>query len=163
MVKVAKLLIILLGIYIPAFAGIADLEQLIADAGSKPASQIPPQLPVFKQSATNFLMESGGNIFDSNRNDGTITDDYSHYNLTQLQMVGYLRYMNTDYAFLKTPYETLKVKVGDKILNGHVVSVTSNTIQIDEIQVQNSKVYNNKIFLALSQVKAKVLPKLQVK
>lgn len=164
MVNVTKLLIFLLLATRLVFADIDDLNEMVRKISTDPVLQVPPELPVFKLPDTGYKdIESGLNLFDQNRLDGQIENDLHNFNLSQLQMVGYMYYKNVDYSFVKTPYETLKVKVGDKILNGKIIRILPNNTEIDELQVQDNKVFTNKIFLNLDQPKAKILPKLQTK
>ena len=143
-------------------ANVEDLEALVKNINNSQATQAPPELPIFKLSNTDYkTIESGGDIFDSIREPNQADNDLQSYNLNQLQMVGYLHYKNVSYAFLRTPYETLKVKNGDKINNGLIISIESSSTLIEETQSQAGKIYKNKIFLTLDQQKSKVLPKLQ--
>ncbi len=164
MANVKKIFIFLLLAWKFVYADIDDLSEIVKKISASPVVQIPPELPVFKLPETNYReVESGYNLFDQARLTGEADSDLHNYNLSQLQMVGYMHYLNVDYAFLKSPYETLKVKVGDKILNGKVVVISQKNIQIDELQVQGNKVFTNKLFLNLDQPKTKNLPKLQAK
>jgi len=97
-----------------------DLEQFVQELRSKPSINVPPVLPEFTFKPANYKMINYDNIFSQDRLDQKESDLLLNYNLDQLKMVGYLHYESRDYVFIKTPYETLKLKLGDKIKNGEI-------------------------------------------
>lgn len=146
------------------FADVSDLEQLIDELNQKPVPQIDPKLPEYKLMSTSYRSLSNNNLFDAGRINQSSDENYlNKYNLSQLQMVGFLNYQKTNYAFIKTPFETLRVKVGDKIQNGNVVAINESSLEIIERQTQGERIYDKKIFLQLNESKPKKLPKLQMK
>jgi Tfp pilus assembly protein PilP len=154
-------LLLMLGV---AFAEVIDLEQLISELNQQPVPQTIPKLPVYQLSNTSYRMLGDNNLFDEGRLDESGEENYlQQYNLSQLQMVGFLNYAKIDYAFIKTPYETLRVKVGDTIQNGKVVAINKTSLEIIERQVEGERTYDKKIFLQLNESKNKKLPKLQIK
>lgn len=128
-----------------------DLEQFVQELRSKPSTNVPPVLPEFTFKPANYKMINYDNIFSQDRLDQKESDLLQNYNLDQLKMVGYLHYESRDYVFIKTPYETLKLKLGDKIKNGEISLITPSSTQIDEPQIQDSKTFINKIMLNLDQ------------
>lgn len=159
-----RLLLGLLLILPVIFADVSDLERLIDEMNQKPVPQIDPKLPEYKLMSTSYRQLSNNNLFDAGRVNQSSDENYlNKYNLSQLQMVGFLNYQKINYAFIKTPFETLRVKVGDKIQNGNVVVINENSIEIIERQTQGERVYDKKIFLQLNESKTKKLPKLQIK
>ena len=155
---ISKLLLGLLLMLGTAFAEVIDLEQLINELNQRPVPQTIPKLPVYQLSNTSYRMLGDNNLSDSG------DENYlQQYNLSQLQMVGFLNYAKIDYAFIKTPYETLRVKVGDTIQNGKVVAINKTSLEIIERQVEGERTYDKKIFLQLNESKNKKLPKLQIK
>ena len=142
-------------------ADTSDLEQFVQELRAKPSTNIPPALPEFIFKSANYKMIEYDNIFSQDRLDRRESDILQNYNLNQVQMVGYLKYESKDYVFVKTPYETLKLKVGDKIKDGEITSITPISAQIDEPQIEDKKTYINKIMLKLDQNnQAKKQPKL---
>lgn len=159
-----RLLCCLLFILPVVFADISDLERLIDELNQKPVPQIDPKLPEYKLMSTSYRGLSNNNLFDVGRINQSSDENYlNKYNLSQLQMVGFLNYQKTNYAFIKTPFETLRVKVGDKIQNGSVVMIGESSLEIIERQTEGERVYDKKIFLQLNESKTKKLPKLQIK
>lgn len=159
-----KLLLLLLVILPVLFADVSDLEQLMSELDQKPAPKIDPKLPEYKLMSTSYRSLSNNNLFDVGRINESNDDNYlNRYNLSQLQMVGFLNYQKTDYAFIKTPFETLRVKVGDKIQSGKVVMISEMSLEIIERQTQGDRTYDKKILLQLNESKSNKLPKLQIK
>ncbi|RTL11178.1 MAG: hypothetical protein EKK54_08360 [Neisseriaceae bacterium] len=134
-----------------AMADTSDLEQFVQDLRAKPSTNIPPALPEFTFKPANYKMIEYDNIFSQDRLDRRESDILQSYNLNQVQMVGYLKYEGKDYVFIRTPYETLKLKVGDKIKDGEVSLITPVSAQIDEPQIEDKKTFINKIMLKLDQ------------
>ncbi len=132
-------------------ADTSDLVQFVQDLRAKPSSNAPPVLPEFRLKPTNYKMVEYDNIFSQDRLNRRESDILQNYNLNQVQMVGYLKYESKDYVFVKTPYETLKLKVGDKIKDGEISLITPVSAQIDEPQIENKKTFINKIMLKLDQ------------
>jgi|GEM_PF-2652486 len=158
---ISKLLLGLLLMLGVAFADIVDLEQLISDLNQLPAPQTIPALPVYQLSNTSYRMLGDNNLFDSGRIGESGEENYlQQYNLSQLQMVGFLNYAKTNYAFIKTPYETLRVKVGDMIQSGKVMMINKTSLEIIERQVEGERTYDKRILLQLNESKNKKLPKL---
>lgn len=148
-----------------AYADITDLEQLIVELQNKPVSAFPPKMPEFKPESTNFTPFGSLDFFSQDllEESNTTTNYLLKYNLNQIQMVGYMKYRNINYAFLKTPYETLKVKVGDKIQKGVVNKIDTNLIEIVEQQEFNNKIFDKKIFIKLEEPKNNKSIKLPIK
>lgn len=144
-----------------AFADISDLEKLVNELNQQPIPQINPKLPEYKLANTSYRSLSSNNLFSASRMNESGDENYlNRYNLNQLQMVGFLNYQKTNYAFIKTPFETLRVKVGDKIQNGQVTLINESSLEIIERQTQGDRTYDKKIFLQLNESKSNKLPKL---
>jgi len=148
--------LLMFSIFMVAFAHaeINDLELLIKDLEQKPIHMEPLVLPQLQIIFENYKSVEQNNIFDSGRSSSYDMNTYSYnqdYNLNQLQMVGYMNYTGISYAFLKTPFETIKVKVGDQIKGGKVMSITANAVEINQLQVVDNKNYVKKIFIELVQ------------
>ncbi|TXI91108.1 MAG: hypothetical protein E6Q33_11155 [Neisseriales bacterium] len=146
-------LIVSLLFFTPVFAEIIDLEKLILELQQKPAYMQPIILPKLETIIENYKTPSQNNIFDASRSinfDISANMNYNQdYSLNQLQMVGYMNYSGIDYAFLKTPFDTIKVKVGDSIKGGKVVSITNSVVEINQLQIIDDKNYNKRIFIQL--------------
>ncbi len=146
-------LIVSLLFFTPVFAEIIDLEKLILELQQKPAYMQPIILPKLETIIGNYKTPSQNNIFDASRSinfDISANMNYNQdYSLNQLQMVGYMNYSGIDYAFLKTPFDTIKVKVGDSIKGGKVVSITNSVVEINQLQIIDDKNYNKRIFIQL--------------
>ena len=155
-----KRLVILLFIA-SVYADINDLDALIKELEQKPIKMQPILLPKLNLDANNYSSISRNNIFDSSRNVNYDVNSLSYnqdYTLNQLKMVGYMNYNGVDYAFLKTPVDTIKVKVGDQIKGSKVVNITNSVVEINQLQLIDDKKYNKKIFIELTQpvnIKAK--------
>lgn len=136
------------------FADTQDLETLVKELGQKPNTVKPAELPTIKFNDVDYKLPENNNIFDSKRsevsNDNLFQIYDNKYSLNQLQMVGYMHYHNIDYAMLKTPYETIKVKVGDSVKNGKVIKITEEMTEIDELDFADGKSYNRKRFFNLN-------------
>lgn len=150
-----KTIFILISIISVSYADVADLEQLIKDLNNKPVELYPPKIPEWKPAETNFLQFGLIDIFDSDLlGESSVANNYlQQYNLNQVQMVGYMNYKKVNYAFLKTQYETLQVKVGDKMQNGVVARVDKESVEIVEQHIINNKVFDKKIFIKLEEPK----------
>jgi len=146
-------LIVSLLFFTPVFAEIIDLEKLILELQQKPAYMQPIVLPKLETIIGNYKTPSQNNIFDASRSinfDISANMNYNQdYSLNQLQMVGYMNYSGIDYAFLKTPFDTIKVKVGDSIKGGKVISITNSVVEINQLQIIDDKNYNKRIFIQL--------------
>lgn len=146
-------LIVSLLFFTPVFAEIIDLEKLILELQQKPGYMQPIILPKLETIIGNYKTPSQNNIFDASRSinfDISANMNYNQdYSLNQLQMVGYMNYSGIDYAFLKTPFDTIKVKVGDSIKGGKVVSITNSVVEINQLQIIDDKNYNKRIFIQL--------------
>lgn len=146
-------LIVSLLFFAPVFAEIIDLEKLILELQQKPAYMQPIILPKLETITGNYKTPLQDNIFDASRSinfDISANMNYNQdYSLNQLQMVGYMNYSGIDYAFLKTPFDTIKVKVGDSIKGGKVVSITNSVVEINQLQIIDDKNYNKRIFIQL--------------
>ncbi len=146
-------LIVSLLFFTPVFAEIIDLEKLILELQQKPGYMQPIILPKLETIIGNYKTPSQNNIFDASRSinfDISANMNYNQdYSLNQLQMVGYMNYSGIDYAFLKTPFDTIKVKVGDSIKGGKVISITNSVVEINQLQIIDDKNYNKRIFIQL--------------
>lgn len=138
-----------------AFADTEDLQQMMKELDNKSVVTKAPEIPVYTPAKTNFKQYQFDNLFSQER----VRDDYAtsntlqNFNLNQLQMVGYMEQKKVNYAFVKTPYETLMLKTGDKVKGGTVTQVSQTQVELDEIQTQDNKVYHKKIFLKLDSNK----------
>lgn len=138
-----------------ANAEINDLEKLIKELEEKPMSMKPLVLPQLQIIFENYKPAERNNIFDGTRSSSYDINSYSYnqdYSLNQLQMVGYMNYAGVAYAFLKSPFETMKVKIGDQLKGGSVVNISSTSIEIDQLQVIDNKSYKKKIYIELIQL-----------
>ena len=77
------------------------------------------------------------NIFAAQRS-AIVQQDYD---LQHLQMVGYMSYHGINYAFLKTPLATLKVKVGDMLQSARVIKITTSTTELINKQITQDAGY----------------------
>lgn len=130
-------------------ADITDLEQFVNDLNNRKFEVKQVEIPAFEPTSVNYKRLAFINIFSQKRLQGTeaLQNPIKNYNSSQLQVVGFMLQDNTSYAFIKTPYETLMVKSGDKISGGQVVKVTSDIVEIDILQTQNNREYHKKIYL----------------
>lgn len=89
------------------------------------------------------------NFFNKSKNvqKNGVDSNLQDFNLNQLTVVGVMDYKKKEYAFLKTPYETILVKVGDTIKNAKIIKININNIELEEVQMQDNKVYKRKIYL----------------
>lgn len=80
--------------------------------------------------------------------------DDKKFSLTELKMVGYLLVSKQLYALLQTPYDILKLKLGDKIGRGKIILLTKNFVEIDNLQQQNNKNFHQlyRLYLESSNV-----------
>lgn len=133
------------------YANTIDLEQMMQDLHYQKTDIVVPSIPDYKMPAVNFKSVHFKNIFSQNRlQDSTESNlNLQNYSLNQLEMVGYMRQKSIDYAFLKTPYETILVKVGDKVKQGYVIKIYPNSVEIEELQIQDNKHYHRKVYLKL--------------
>lgn len=131
------------------YADTEDLEQMVKNLNDTAVEVTIPKLPEYTPSNTNYKMISVKNLFTQVRlrDSAESNNILQNYTLNQLQVVGFMRQKNTDYAFIKTPFETLLVKTGDKIKLGNVVSITPAWVEIEELQVDNDKTYHKKVYL----------------
>lgn len=149
MKKILKYYLMLNSCFI--FAETEDLQQMMKDLDNTTVVTKAPEIPVYTPPKTNFKEYQFDNLFSQTR----VSDDYAtsntlqNFNLNQLQMVGYMEQKKINYAFVKTPYETLILRSGDKIKGGTVTQVSPTQVELDEIQTQDNKVYHKKIFLKL--------------
>lgn len=140
---------------------LADVVNLqLAELDKQAVAILPPNLPELRSNLTNYQAYNGNNIFDAERVDSYATDAFQDYNLNQLKMVGYMKFAGLDYAFVMTPYTTLKLKIGDKIKNGTVTKLSMHSLEIEDVQFSANKTFINKIYLELAQEPPKKLPKL---
>lgn len=151
--KILKLFMVFATSFV--YAGTADLEQMMQDLHNKNVNVVIPPLPDYKLPMVNFKPVNFRNIFSQNRlqDDAESYSSLQNYSLNQLQMVGYMKQKNTDYAFIKTPYETLMVKVGNKIKQGSVVKIFPEMVEIEELQIQENKQYHKTVYLKLEENK----------
>lgn len=94
-----------------------------------------PEVPVYDITVQKYLRYPPVNDFSNDHlNDGTYTTQVtSDFNLNQLEMVGYMQDNNVKYGLIKTPYETLMLKAGDKIKSGVLTSVNESGAVITEL------------------------------
>lgn len=136
------------------YADVSDLEALIKELEQKPIQMQPIILPKLSFDTDNYKDILKNNVFDSGRNTNYDISGLMYnqdYSLGQLKMVGYMNYNGVDYAFLKTPFDTIKVKVGDQIKGSKVVNITNSVVELNQLQIINDKSYNKKIFIELVQ------------
>lgn len=138
-----------------ACADTEDLEQMLKTLHSKNVAPITPSLPQFVPANTNFKIVKFKNLFSQDRLQDTdqVSNTLQNYTLNQLQMVGFMKQKDINYAFIKTPYETLLVKAGDKIKLGSVVSVAPNIVEIEELQTQDDRTYHKKVYVKFDTTK----------
>lgn len=155
--------IILLLIITPLFAeDLTDLRHFIKELELSPAKSNIPPLPKYKEMNTNYIIYDQKDLFDQKNIVGLDSKyELQKYSLDQLKMVGFMQYQNHNYAFLKTPYEIISVKVGDKIRDGVINTISKDSVQIDEMQLQDGHTYTRKIFLKLIEPPLKTFSKLQ--
>lgn len=148
-----KILLILLNISIYCHAANTDLDQILSQLEHEAEPIKPAAIPVLIHKKVKLEFPLENNVFDSKRDDNLNNNEFSQqmkYSLIQLQMVGYLRYRNIDYALLKTPYEVIKVKIGDHVKNGIVIKITQTMTEINELQLAEKKIFNKKLFFYLN-------------
>jgi len=131
-----------------SYAGEDSLQQWfsLVKKETKPATvEDVPATPYINNS---YMVPVNNNLFDVNKLQNNQLN--KNYTYNQLQMVGYMKYKGIDYAFIKTPYETISLKPGDLIKDGKVVKITPNSVLIDEYQNDKDKKYVVHIVLDLS-------------
>lgn len=131
------------------YADTEDLEEMVRNLNNTAVEATMPKLPEYTPSNTNYKMINIKNLFAQTRLRDVAESNniLQNYTLNQLQMVGFMTQKNNSYAFIKTPFETLLVKAGDKIKLGNVVSVTPTLVEIEELQVENDKTYHKKVYI----------------
>jgi Tfp pilus assembly protein PilP len=145
----------------PALADISDLEAYVNELNQTAHGVMLPKLPEYRLANTNYVPVDMRNIFVNHLAISQAEQSYlQKYNLNQLQMVGYMHYGTMDYAFLRTPYETIRAKIGEHIQDGVVTKITPTNVEIDQTLVQSGKSYTKKIYLQLLEKKDKTLGKL---
>ncbi len=139
----------------PVYADINDLESLVKELEQKRIPMPTITLPKFERQSGDYKNSLPNNVFDASRNftnyDLNSMEYNQDYSLNQLQMVGYMNYNGIDYAFLKTPFDTIKVKTGDQIKGAKIVNITNSVTEINQLQVIDDKTYNKKIYIELLQ------------
>ncbi len=99
-----------------------------------------PEIPVYDIKPAAYKKFGFVNYFLSTRLDDTsfTTQIMNDFPLNQVQMVGYMNDANVKYALIKTPYETLMLKVGDKIKSGVITSINESGAVIMDQQSNSS-------------------------
>lgn len=126
-------------------------EQLdVSTNGSTKNLMNMPNIPDFKPLLISNDYPPRVNIFDSKRIRTKEAVDIENFIINQLQMVGYLRYHNVKYAFLRTPKMVIKVKSGDKLKDAIVLNVTENWVEIEQNNSGENTYHNSIIRLELN-------------
>lgn len=107
-----------------------------------------PDTPVLESINNNYKIPQM-NFFIKSKDSLTNTTNLrsQDFNLNQLVVVGVMNYKNKEYAFIKTPYETLMVKIGDIIKTAKIIKININNVELEEVQMQGNKVYKHKVYL----------------
>ena len=144
-------MLVLVGLGYSSFGqeNLADLELFVRQLRDKTESSS-PRLPIWNRSKARLNLEVVNNIFAAQRishyADGSLAEQYS---FNQIQMVGYLSYHGIAYAFVHTPFATLQVKSGDRVLSGRVIKITPTELEIDDAVSNDPQLYPAKILLQL--------------
>lgn len=124
-----------------------------------------PEVPVYDVSIQKYLRYPAINSFSSEQlNDHNYSTQITNdFNLNQVEMVGYMQDNNVKYGLIKTPYETLMLKAGDKIKGGVLTSVNESGAVITELVVDSDGKTYNKIVNLKYNINNEVKLKLQWK
>lgn len=95
----------------------------------------------YKKSQIRFFTKSKDSLING------VSQKSQDFNLNQLIVTGMMVYKKRNYAFIKTPYDTLMVNVGDRIKNAKIIKIESNIVELEDVQMQGNKVYKHKIYL----------------
>lgn len=145
------LLILVVNIFSTSASNIEDLQVFIKnlEKNGKPVTPELPRFPSYLSNPVIYKWVYNGNIFSTDRVNKISDIPLQNFRVSQTSMVGYMLYQKIDYSFIKTPYETLKMKVGDQIANGTIKNITANTTEIDVKETADGKLYIHKVYLEL--------------
>ena len=143
-----------------SYASTDDLEVYLNNLQQRKVATMAPVLPSYTPKPNNYRPLHSNNLFSDTRLTTNEADLFDSFSLEQLQMVGYLNYENTDYVFLRTPHETLKFKLGDKIKDGIITLITAESVQINQTELEGDTSYTRKIILKLDQGQTNNRPEL---
>ena len=148
MKKINLLIILSIGFSFSSQA--ANLEEELQNIKQNAVAAKVPQVPVYDVKLVNYKKFGSVNSFLSTRLEsaGYKPQAINDFALNQLEMVGYMQDGSTKYAFIKTPYETIMLKPGDKIKSGQVTMVNESGVSIQDTLVDDTgKIYQKIINL----------------